>query len=66
MKQKYEPMIKLKVRRIECGLRQADLAEKAGISSVLVSLYERGVIFPRKHTLDALAKALGCDVRDIV
>lgn len=63
---KYEPMTKLKVKRIEHGMKQAELAEKAGISSVLVSLYERGVHFPRKDTLVALAKALDCDVRDII
>ena len=48
------------------GMTQEELARKANISAVLVSLYERGQHFPRKGTLDALAKALNCDVRDII
>ena len=63
---KYEPMVNLKIMRIKNGMTQEELARKANISSVLVSLYECGRNFPRKATLDALAKALNCDVRDII
>ena len=63
---KYEPMVNLKIMRIKNGMTQEELARKANISAVLVSLYERGQHFPRKGTLDALAKALNCDVRDII
>lgn len=66
VKAKYEPMVNLKIMRIKNGMTQEELARKANISAVLVSLYERGQNFPRKGTLDALAKALNCDVRDII
>lgn len=66
MQGKYEPMLNLKFRRIEKGLTQEELARQCGISGVLISLYERGVTYPRKPTLDKLAKVLGCEIKDIV
>ena len=66
MKAKYEPMLNLKFRRIEKGMTQEDLAKKIDISPNLISMYELGKIYPRKPTLDAMAKALECEIKDIV
>ena len=66
VKAKYEPMFNLKFRRIEKGMTQEELAKKIDISPNLISMYELGKIYPRKPTLDAMAKALDCEVKDIV
>lgn len=65
MKQ-YEPMMKLKLRRIEKGFTQESLAKSVGISQNMLSCYETGTCSPRKKTLEALAEALECDVKDII
>lgn len=43
------------------GLRQADLVEKSGISSSLISSYLSGRYEPKDDKLQALANALKCD-----
>lgn len=43
------------------GLRQADLVEKSGISSSLISSYLSGRYEPKDDKLQALANALNCD-----
>lgn len=63
---KYEPMLKLKFRRMEIGMTQVDLAQKCNVTSKQISLYERGRCFPRRQTLNLLAHALGCKVQDII
>lgn len=66
MKKKYEPMMRLKLRRVEKGLTQKDLADMVGIGQGFISDYETGRYFPRKMTLDKLAEALGCEVKDLL
>lgn len=47
------------------GLTQLELAERAGVENyLLISRWERGENQPRD--LDALARALDCDVADLV
>lgn len=66
MKKKYEPMMRLKLKRVEKGLTQKELADMAGIGQGFISDYETGRYFPRKTTLDKLAEALGCEVKDLL
>lgn len=63
---KYKPMLSLKLKRVSCGFTQAQLAEKAGISQNSISIYEKGRSFPQRDTLDRLAKALGCEAKDLI
>lgn len=66
MKKKYEPMMRLKLKRVEKGLTQKELADMVGIGQGFISDYETGRYFPRKTTLDKLAEALGCEVKDLL
>lgn len=62
---------RIKERREELGLTQAQLAEKLGISANYLSTIERGSSFPRCellvaiiNTLQTSADAIFCDVID--
>lgn len=48
-------------RMTELGLRQADLAEKTGISRSLISAYVLGKHDPKDENLKVLADVLNCD-----
>lgn len=63
---RYEPMMRLKLRRISKGYSQQSLAKMVGISQNMLSCYETGTCSPRRNTLNALAKALECEVKDII
>lgn len=52
--------------RLDRGLTQAALAEKAGVSRVAVGQIERGDVLPRMRTLLDLARALGATLGDLV
>ncbi|MFW6050296.1 MAG: helix-turn-helix domain-containing protein [Myxococcota bacterium] len=49
---------RLRGRRREAGMTQAELAERAGVSSELVSRVERGRCLPSLPTLIAFARVL--------
>lgn len=49
---------KIRAARALAGWRQADLAEKSGISEVAIKKIEQGAVSPRPKTLDALKAAL--------
>lgn len=66
MKKKYPPMLKLLLKRKESGLSQQQLADKVGVKYNTISAYETGQNFPRRETLDQLASALDCEVKDII
>jgi transcriptional regulator with XRE-family HTH domain len=51
----------LRTRRLDRGLTQEDLAERAGISVRAVGDLERGRTFPRRHTVGRLCEALQLD-----
>lgn len=59
-------MIKLTKIRKERKMSQRELGEKVGMTSDTISYYERGIRNPSITTLIELAKALDCDVRDLV
>ncbi len=52
--------------RLDRQLTQDDLAARAALSRVALGKIERGEVIPRARTLDALAKALGVPVGDLV
>lgn len=58
--------MRIKLKRIEMGLTQDELAAKSGVSRTTISLIERGVAESTKtSTLEKLAKALECTVQEI-
>lgn len=63
---RYDPMIRLKIKRMDKGLTQKQLSDIVGIRQNLLSCYERGVYFPRKSMLIKLARALGCEINEII
>ena len=52
--------------RLDRGLTQAALAEKAGLSRLAVGKIERGVVVPRARTLDELAAALDAELGELI
>jgi transcriptional regulator with XRE-family HTH domain len=56
----------LRALRIERGLTQAQLAERADTNTMFISKLERGVTTPTIGTLVRLARALGCSVAQLV
>jgi transcriptional regulator with XRE-family HTH domain len=55
----------IKYFRLQRGLSQADLAEKAGVSITFISNIERGNNYPLAGTICNLAKALNIEVWEI-
>lgn len=49
----------LKAIRVQLGLTQEELAEKAGVSRVMISMYETGAAKPSEKTRAVLCKAFG-------
>lgn len=59
-------MILLKQEREKSRLSQAELARLSGVKQQTVSQIENGAIKnPGIETMNALAVALGCDLRDL-
>ncbi len=56
----------LKRERLRAGLGQAELAERAGLSQSHVSQLENAKWGPRLDTVQALARALGCQAHDLL
>jgi transcriptional regulator with XRE-family HTH domain len=57
---------KLKRQRTRRALTQAQLAERAGVTTATVARIERNEIEPRMTTLGKLAQALGVDSAELV
>jgi transcriptional regulator with XRE-family HTH domain len=59
--------IGLRVRRlrVDRGLTQRQLAEQAGVSVDAIHTIERGRKYPRRSTIQLLARALGVAVDDL-
>lgn len=55
----------LKLRRLNLGLRQEDLARLAGINQNRITLYERGIRRPRAKVAAAIARVLGVSVPEV-
>ena len=56
---------KLKERRTELGLTQAELAEKVGVTRKTVNTVENGVFTPSATLAIKLAKTLGLSVEEL-
>ncbi len=56
---------KLKMRRKQKGLTQLEVANKIGVSESYICQIERGKMISIKK-LDRLAKALGCEPKDLL
>lgn len=65
MAKKYEPMLRLKIKRIEKGLTQKELADMVGIAKNTISAYETGFRHPKKITLDKIAYSLSCGLEEL-
>lgn len=55
---RFDPVALLEARA-KRGLTQAELATAAGVSSSMITRYERGVCAPRATTAFRMAEALG-------
>lgn len=56
---------RLKERRTDAGLTQAELAERAGVSRKTINTVENGVFVPSTLLALVLARELGCTVEDL-
>lgn len=56
----------IKDMRVFSELTQAELAKRVGLSTITIRQYESGVREPRFSTLQQLAKAMNCNVVDIL
>ena len=56
---------RIRSARKEKGLTQSELAEKLGISYMVISQYERGIRNPKLDTVRRIADALGVDMQSL-
>lgn len=66
MEKPYEPMLRLKIKRIEKGLTQKELADMVGVAKNTICAYEIGFRSPKKSTLEKIAYSLGCKKEEIM
>lgn len=59
-------MNRIRAIRVERNLSQKELAEKAGLSQVNVSRYEKGQRKLEIQTAARIAEALGCTVDELI
>lgn len=57
---------KMRLRRLEIHLTQAELADKAGTSQNHYSCIETGQRMPKIVVLDEIAKALNLQIKDLL
>lgn len=62
----YEPMLRLKIKRIEKGLTQQELAEAVGVAKNTICAYEIGFRHPKKSTLEKISHVIGCRVEELM
>lgn len=56
----------MKRKRIEAGLNQTQLAQRAGVSKQLVSMVERGTANFSPRNLGKVAQVLQCKIADLL
>ena len=59
-------MSKIKQLRLEKGLTQQQLADKIGVKQKDVSRWENGTYNPKLDKLQLIAKALECEITDLI
>ena len=57
--------LKMKFRRIELGMSQSELAEKAGVTRQTIGLIESGEFNPSVRLCIAICRALGVTLNDL-
>ncbi len=57
---------KIREFRKACGWTQKELSEKAGVATVTIQQYERGVRQPRLEQLEKIAAAFQCSISEFV
>ena len=57
--------IKLKIKRMEKGLSQKELASIVGVTSQSISEYERGNTNPSYENMKKISKALDAPVQEL-
>ncbi|WP_354691050.1 helix-turn-helix domain-containing protein [Phytobacter sp. RSE-02] len=53
---------RIRARRNELGLKQADVAKELGMTMQAISLWENGKVAPGGNSISTLARVLQCDV----
>ena len=63
-----EKMTATAIKRIRIckGLSVIDLAKKAGVTRTSIYNYEKGDDFPSTRVMGKLAKALDCQIKDLI
>lgn len=56
---------RIKLARRNAGLTQGQLASAAGVSSITVSRWERGVSEPQLHQYRGIAEAVSVEIDDL-
>jgi len=59
-------MLNMKLKRIELGMNQNDLATKIGITAAMVSMYESDKTTPSLETIKKIADALNTTIDFLV
>lgn len=62
---RYNPA-RIQAARLRAGLTQQELADRTGISIASISRYENGIQPFSQESLENIAKALGCPVRELI
>ncbi len=57
---------KIKIKRLEKGLSQLELATELGITQTLMSIFESGRAIPPKDLLEKMAEILNCSPEDLL
>jgi transcriptional regulator with XRE-family HTH domain len=57
---------RIKVRRVDCRLKQEELADRIGMKQGQLSQVERGLLGLSVSQLVAIARALDCQVTDLL
>ena len=57
---------RIKVRRVDCRLKQEELADRIGMNQGQLSQVERGLLGLSVSQLVAIARALDCGVSDLL
>lgn len=56
---------RIKIKRLEKGIPQTELAQKLGIGLNLMSYFESGRAIPPKDLLEKMAEILGCSPEEL-
>jgi putative transcriptional regulator len=56
---------RMKIARMECDMKQEDLAKKAGVTRQTIGLIEAGDYNPSLHLCISICKALGKTLNDL-